>query len=324
MGAEKTKYSIMAVAETESCVWFIELAYEEADGGHAVGSVYVSPAKDQPGQVPRQSLATNDSLSTIWASSSGSVWVGSADGRIATTAAVQWPPVGSDVIYKSKDPSVPWTATALPPVRGTGTPPNVTALWGTDDQHVFAGTYLGHIYFWNGQQWTQIHQGQVKGGGTIKAFDGSSSTDVFAVADNGVILHFDGNTWQQQTILGDSNGNESFTGIHALPDGHVVISANGRQGRLVHGTRDGLTELTRTPLQLTALVGLGERILLATGDGVAELFGMEVRMVKSNFHTVTAWPGRGRVFFVEPTQGVPSYIQHDPRSEDRPWIRRKH
>lgn len=69
---------------------------------------------------------------------------------------------------------------------------------------------------------------------------------------------------------------------------------------------------------------VGERVLFATGDGVAELFGDDVRMIKSNFQTATAWPGRTRVFFVEPAQPVPAFIEHDPANGSRPWFRRKH
>lgn len=324
MGAENTKHSIMAVAETESSVWFIELTLDETDEGHAVGSVYVTPAQEKAGDVPHQSLATNDGLSTIWASPAGSVWVGSVDGHVATTAPVSWPAVAGDVIYRSKGPAAQWSVTALPKLHTEGTPPNVSTIWAADDQSVFVGTYLGHIYQWNGRAWTQTYEGKVPRGGTIRAFSGSSSTDVFAVGDNGVLLYFNGRSWTQQAVPGDPNGKENFTGIATLPDGQVIISGKGTQGRLLHGTGSALTELTRTPLQLISLVSIGDRILLATGDGVAELFGRDVRMIKSNFQTVTAWPGKGRAFFIEPTQQVPAFIQHDPRNEARPWSREKH
>lgn len=324
MGASNLKHSILAVAETEPCVWFIELAFDEADQGHAVGGVYVTPAQEQEGDVPRLSLATNDGLSAIAASPTGSVWVGSVDGQVATTAAVSWPVAAGHVRYSSKDPAVPWSVTTLPRLRSERTPPNVSTIWALDDENVFAGTYLGHIYRWDGHAWTQLHEGLVPRGGTIRAFSGRNAKDVFAVGDNGVILHFDGSAWTPRTVPGEPNGAENFTGVATLADGQVIISGRGAQSRLIHGTSRGLTELTRTPLQLVSLVPLGERILFGAGEGVAELFGRDVRMIKSNFQALSAWPGRDRVFFIEPTQQVPAFIQHDPRNKDTPWSREKH
>jgi hypothetical protein len=321
---EDIKRSIMAVAETEASVWFIEIEYAEADGGHAVGSVYFRPAVDQPGQNSRQSLATNEGLSAIWASPTGSVWVGSVDGHVATTAAVRWQAVPGDVVYKSRLPGIQWTATGLPRVRSLGTPPNVSAIWGLDDQSVFLGTYLGHIYHWNGSQWAQVYEGQVPRGGTIRGFGGTSPSDVYAVGDNGVLLYFNGSGWAQLTASGAPNGHENFSGILTFADGQVLISASGTEGRLLHGTAVGLIEITRTPLALISMTQIDDRVLFSTNSGVAELFGRDIRVIKSTFATATAWPGRGRAFFIEPTQDVPSYIQYDPRSADRPWIRRKH
>lgn len=324
MTDEDLRRSIVAVAETEASVWFIEIEYAEADGGHAVGSVYVRPAVDQPGQNSRQSLATNESLSAIWASPTGSVWVGSADGHVATTAAVPWQELSGDVVYKSKLPGIQWTATELPRVRSQGTPPNVSAIWGFDDRSVFLGTYLGHIYHWDGSQWAQAHEGQIPRGGTIRGFGGTSESDVYAVGDNGVLLHFNGSTWTPLRAPGAPDGSENFSGILTQPDGQVLISTSGAEGRLLRGTAEKLIEITRTPLALISMTEIGDRVLFCTDDGVAELFDRNIRVIKSTVVAVTTWPGRGRAFFIESTQAVPSYIQYDPRSADRPWIQRKH
>jgi hypothetical protein len=314
---------IQAVVETESAICHIELSYEEGDMGHSVGGVYGIPRDPVVGTVPRTILTTNDGLSVLWASQSNALWVASMSGHVATTAAVQWP-LAKGLIYRSHDPMVPWTVTALPPVRATGIAPNVTALWGIDDQNVFAGTYGGHIYSWNGTQWIQVYQGPEEGLGTIRAFGGDRADNVFAVGQNGVLLHFNGASWRQLVVPGNANGRENFTGIHTYPNGEVIISANGSQGRLLHGTANGLMEIVRTPIQLIGLVVLGERVLLATGDGVAELFGNNVQMIKSNFSTTSVWPGRGRVFFLEPAPPASSYVEHDPRNTSAPstWQKR--
>lgn len=324
MDTNNLKRSILAVAETERGIWFIELEFSEVDPINAIGGVYITAAQHQAGEVPRLSLATNDGLSAITASSTGSVWVGSVDGQVATTAQVSWPTAANHARYSSKDPAVPWSVTTLPRLRNERTSPNVSAIWALDDENVFVGTYLGHIYRWDGRAWNQVYEGLVPKGGTIRAFSGRDAKDLFAVGDNGVILHFDGNSWTPRTVHGEPNGAENFTGVATLSDGQVIISGRGSQSRVIHGTSHSLTELTRTNLQLVSLVTLGDRVLFGAGEGVAELFGRDVRMIKSNFQALSAWPGRGQVFFIEPTQQVPAFIQHDPRDKDVPWSREKH
>jgi hypothetical protein len=328
MQSETLTREILALAETPAAVFFVELAHVDGDSP-AVGSVYARKANAVGGEVPSQVLATNDELSALWASPSGAVWVASANGLIATTASVSWQPAHQRT-YTSKDPSVPWSVTSLPPVRATGLPPNVTSLWGTDDAHVFAGTYSGDIFVWDGARWAPSHEGHSleahshEGQASIRAFGGIRADEVFAVGQHATLLRFDGTGWRPLAVAGEPNGREHFTAVHVSPDGDVLIAGTGGHGRLVHGRAPDLVELTRTTLSLIDMVVLDGRVLLATGDGVAELFEKDIRVVKDNFMTATAWSGRGRVFFVEPAQTVPSFIEHDPRSAERPWVRRKY
>ncbi len=313
---------ILAVCEARDQVWFLELSAEAGDASRAVGSVYTRPRAGSGGDVPAQVLASNDSPSVLWASPTGSVWVGSSSGHVATTAEVTWEAT-TRARYISKDDEAPWTATSLPPVRATGLPANVTALWGSSDHQVFAGTYGGDIFQWDGRAFTQAYEGPGRGQASIRAFGGGAD-DVFAAAADGVLLHFDGAGWRRVPVPDGPHGVEHLTGVAALPDGSVVISASGSQGRLLRGTAGGLVELTRTPIPLIDLVAIGDRLLMATGDGVAEWQAGAVGMIKSNFLTATAWPGRGRVFFIEPAQQVPAYIEFDPGNAARPWFRHKH
>ena len=92
---------------------------------------------------PVQVLATNDTLRTMWASPQGSLWVASASGSVGTTAEVSWPSPTSGADYKTMGPSPEWHVTDLPRVKISGLRPNVTALWGTSDSDVYAGTYGG-------------------------------------------------------------------------------------------------------------------------------------------------------------------------------------
>ena len=82
---------------------------------------------------------------------------------------------------------------------------------------------------------------------------------------------------------GPPNGHELLTGVLPMPDGQVLISVSGDIGRLLHG----FAEFGRYPIHLIGMVALCERILFATGDGVAELIDRDVTMIKSNFKTAS-------------------------------------
>ena len=320
MNEGREKREILHVAEVDDAVYFLEISYVEGDAASDTGHVFVTRGQREEGEVPVQVLATNDSLRTLWVSPAGFLWVGSADGSVGTTATVRWAAPTSGADYVGTGPSRPWSATDLPRVRSTGLPPNVTALWGTSDSDVYAGIYGGHIYRWDGNSWTQVFEGPADGNGTIGAFGGVPN-DIYAVGQNATILHFDGDTWQPIYAPEPQNGNEAFTGVHPTAEGQVLISASGKEGRLLHGTAAGLVELGRYPIRLIDMAALDDRILFATGDGVAELIGSDVQMIKSNFMTVSMSAGKGRLFFIEPVPEVPRYIEYKPSQENAPWFR---
>ena len=101
---------------------------------------------------------------------------------------------------------------------GWGTPPpgcvgngfsNFTSVWGTSASDVFAANRNGlppklggSILHNDGQSWTFMYFVPCPQGILCPAFQGvwsSSSTDAFAVAEAGVITHYDGSNWNQQT-----------------------------------------------------------------------------------------------------------------------------
>jgi hypothetical protein len=304
------------VADT-ACVLLID--YAEGDIAHAVGSVYINRSGRTATQdAPHRVLATNDELRVMWASPSGALWVGSANGHVGTTAVVRWPSAQKGVDYQTIS-GAPWTATTLPALAGSGLPPNITALWGTGDSDVFAGTFGGHIYHWDGQAWQQNHQGDPALRRSVRAFGGTAPNDVYAVGSQGMLLHFNGSRWQQLPLPGENRTNEGFTAVLPLPDGTVFISASGNEGRLLHGNASGLTEFTHCEMPLIDMAPLGERVLFATGDGVAELIGRDVRPIKQ-FMTATLHAGHGRVYVIEPAPEQTRYAEFDPR-EDSPWWR---
>lgn len=311
---------ILQVVEIEG-LYLLRIDYVEGDIASAIGHVFWSDGMRQQGEVLTQVLATNDTLRTMWAAPSGTLWVASSNGSVGTTAPVRWPAPTSGADYLTLGPSPKWSVTDLPRVSATRLRPNVTALWGTGDADVYAGTYGGHIYRWDGANWAQVFEGPDAGNGTIRAFGGAPN-DVYALGEQGTILHFDGRTWRGVRIPSPPNGHEGFTGMVRMPDGDVLIAGSGDTGRLLHGSASGgLQEFGRYPIYLIDMAPLGDRILFTTGDGVAELIGRDVKMIKSNFKTASMSAGKGRVFFIEPAQERPRFAEYDPSRSDAPWWR---
>jgi hypothetical protein len=320
--SDELRSEVLKVGETGQAVYLLTVDYQEGDSGHGVGTLYRKGKPRDNEDAPQAVLEANELLSCLWISPKGKLWVSSAQGRVATTAALPWSAAGSgDGAGYNASGDLHWVVRSLPAVGNTGLPPNVTALWGLDDHNVLAGTYGGHIFQWDGQSWRQSHVGPGKGNGTIAAFGGSGPNDVFAVGQQGTLLHFDGSTWRPIPVPGANNGHETFTAVHALPEGGVLISSAGDQGRLLQGTAQALTEFGRYDLPLIGMAALDDRVMFATGEGCAELVGRDVRTVKDSFMTVNVFPGMGRVFYIEPDQADPGFIDYDPREDEFPWWR---
>ena len=317
MATDQHANQILQVVET-SGLYLLRI-----DGEEGIGHVLWENGSRELGRFLKPVLATNEPLRKLWASPSGALWVASANGSVGTTAEVQWPPMpkgGADYLTLGDSPK--WSSINLPRVGSTGLSPNVTALWGTADDDVYAGAFGGHIARWDGTSWTQVFDGPGKGGGTIYAFGGTAG-DVYAVGKDGTALHFDGSSWKPFSLPGPANGHEMISGIARMSDGAVVLSCAGNAGRLLRGSAaNGFAEVLRAPVQLIGMAQLGERLLFATGDGVAELVERDVTMIKSNLKTVSISEGKGRVFLIEPTQPLPQFCEYDPRQTAAPWWRK--
>ncbi|MGN8084009.1 WD40/YVTN/BNR-like repeat-containing protein [Variovorax atrisoli] len=314
---------INQVAETTEGIAFMGLAYPAGDVGAAVGSLYRLAPGSKAGDQAVHILSTNDALRVLWVSPADSLWVGSADGRVGTTASTGWAAAEGDLAYEALNGGPAWTVSTLPRDRVKGLLPNITAMWGSADDDVHVGVHGGHLYHWNGKQWTQTRDGDGTADQTIRTIRGHAADDVYAVGAVGTLLHYDGQRWRNLPIPGTPTEGESLGGIALLPDRTVMVCASGVHGRLLRGNAAGFTEFGRYPMQLNSVAALGDRLLFAAWDGVAELFGREVRIVKDNFKTAGAFEGRGRVFFTEPAAPRMQYIVHDPANQATPWTRSK-
>ena len=326
MADDGLRSEILTIHEFGDQLISLSIIYEEADSGAATGQLFATPLdRAKRSGKPARVLITNDTLRCFWISPEGSMWVASADGNVGTNAAVRWPaPQRGDLTYTSSDSSSKWVVTTLPAIKSTGLRPDITTLWGTSDSDIHVGTTGGHLYRWDGTAWTQTFEGPGKGGGTIRAIDGHGPENVFAVGLANTALHFDGARWQPVRVPSVPGNAANLTGIFPQAGGAVLISGASNDGVLLHGTAQGLTEFGRYPIKLIDMAGSGERVLFATGDGVAELVGHEVKMIRSTFLTATMTAGKGRWFFIEPAQERPSFVEYLPSDEKSPWKRYKY
>jgi hypothetical protein len=320
MSEQELMSDVLVAVRVEEKLYLLYINYEEeADIANAIGDVYVIPATQAVGSVPQRLLATNDTLRCMWASPQGSVWVGSADGTVGTTAQVTWPASTRGIDYLTENASAPWTATDLPRLRPKRLEPNITALWGTADDDVYAGTYGGHIYHWDGAVWTQVYEGPGRGERSIRAFAGTRE-DVYAIGAMQTLLHFDGTRWQALSVPEPVTDAENLTGICAIEGRGMLISTSGRIKRLLEGTAaGGFTEFGRYEIPLMGMARMQGRILFAAKHGAAELIGRDIQMIRTTFDAVSIWPGDDRVYFIPPDQPPTAFIQYVPAEVQRPW-----
>jgi len=303
---------IVSVAEVGDSLYLLIVQYEEADGGNGVGLVYRTDGSREAAIEPV--LSTNDYIRAMWSSPSGALWLSSEDGNVWTTGPVKWAkPKDPDLAFDAYDPALQWSVVRLPDLEEGG-PPNLGALWGTDDANVFVAASNGPIYQWNGKNWRRVHTAA----GTIRAFAGTDPGNIFAVGEKGALAHFDGKAWQ---TIGNPDGTERdelFTGARFGVDGSVYICS--QSGRLLHGSRSGLTVLAQDDkLSLRGLAFLGDRLVLAAGEsGVAEFQQSALAVIRSTFHSTYIAPGKARLFFLDASTET-CYVEYDPAHADAPW-----
>jgi hypothetical protein len=321
MAEDMIRTETLLVGQRETHVVMLTAVYEEGDSGAAVGQLHLLPLDRAERDIKaKQILSTNDTVRCLWISPSDELWVASADGNVGTTAAVKWPAARrTDLVYRPIGRGSKWSATSLPLLKSTGLPPSVTAVWGTSDNDVHVGVYGGHLYRWNGISWLQTFQGPGEGQKTIQAFGGTSPSDVFAVGSDNAVLHFDGSVWRPIRLPSAARENVGYTGVVVLSDATVLISGASDEGILLQGTSNGLTEFGRYPIELIGMAQTLGRVLFATGDGVAELIGRGVKMIRSTFETATISAGKGRWFFTEPDPESAGFLEYYPEDEETPW-----
>jgi hypothetical protein len=306
---------IISVTPGASGFYMVETEYPETDALNAVGKVLRAEWDPEGDAVCL--LNTNDTLSCMWRSPSGALWIGSARGNVWTNAPVTFtshrmPSLQYEVLDKRLD----WKVTTLPNMEGLNYRPNITAIWGTADSQVFAATYKGIIYRWDGAQWTQAKVASV----CLNHIHGSSSKDIYCVGFDSVILHYDGARWSRVPYPDNAPAGEVLTGVRVRPTGDVLIC--GRGGTILEGRAPAFRVLAREKASFYGLALFNDNVFLAGGEsGVWQMSNAQPLIIKPNVKAVGVFESPNVLFFIEAAQEPrPRVVEHDP-NKDAPWFR---
>jgi hypothetical protein len=304
----------VAQPENRPVYYGIMTVYWETDAINAVGQV--RSFVDMPdGTTECESvLNTNDDLSCIACSPDGNLWVGSCNGRVWTTAAVDWDASKIPGIeFTPSDPDFVWKGTEA--IRDPDDIPyNIAAIWGSSDQDVFFGTFAGAILHWDGAKWSYSDKDNAK---SIQRMHGTGPRNIWAVGRDGLVMHFDGSRWRNLPIPGDAGRGENLTGVWALSDDEVYICSTS--GAIFHGNHNGLERLGEYEYSFYGIVEFKGDLFLAAGDdGVCVLKGNGVEQVKKTFAATGVYRLPTTLAFVQPAQEEPGIIVFDP-ANPKPW-----
>ena len=154
-------------------------------------------------------------------------------------------------------------------------------IWGLTEDNIFAVGWMGSLLHYDGKQWTSLRGGVIdqrterfaanEENTPLFAIDGNALGQAWAVGDDGVILHFDGQNWQREPSGTEIN----LRAVLCAPDNKVY--AAGAEGTVLMRNEKGLWISLECPLSS------GFHALLVMGDGSLLLGGGRYFVDKGGF-----------------------------------------
>ena len=199
---------------------------------------YAGTVPDYPWAWTEVGQITGRTLTGVWSSGPGDVWVTATSGV-------------NGEIYRGDQ-----TAIALDHqlAQGEG---HAFAIHGTGPGDVWvAGT--SRVWHHDGTAWSEAHH--AAGLGALLGVWARSPTDVFAVGEGGAIVHFDGTSWQPMS----SGTTRTLRGVYATATAAYAVGDGGTVLR--HDGAAWQPMASNVVLDLYAIHGTGDDDLFAVGD----------------------------------------------------------
>lgn len=144
-------------------------------------------------------------------------------------------------------------------------------IWGPSRDHLFAVGWMGCLLHFDGTRWQKLRGGVIddedqrftacEENTPLFAIDGNADGHAWAVGDDGMILHYDGQAWQRE----DSPTRINLRAVGCTPGGRVF--AAGGEGTVIRRDLDGSWEALDCPL------GAGFQAMLVVDDDTLLLGG---------------------------------------------------
>lgn len=154
-------------------------------------------------------------------------------------------------------------------------------IWGLTLDNIFAVGWMGSLLHFDGTQWTSLRGGVIderterfaacEENTPLFAIDGNSQGQAWAVGDDGMILHFDGENWQRE----QSNTEINLRAVLCAPDNKVYTA--GAEGTVLVRDEQGQWSNLDCPLSS------GFHAVLMMDDGSLLLAGGRYFVDKGGF-----------------------------------------
>jgi hypothetical protein len=168
---------------------------------------------------------TGESLSAVWGSSGSDVFAVGSNGTIIHYDGSNWSsmasPTGSYLygIWGESDSDLyivgmsgavyHWDGSNWSPLSPSG---YHFGVFGFPGAPYFIVGDFGRVYRYSAGSWSQIAPTATLTGPTLNGIWGSSESNIYAMGSNGTIFHFDGSTWNNESL----GGSTTFNGIWGL------------------------------------------------------------------------------------------------------------
>lgn len=151
-----------------------------------------------------------------------------------------------------------------------GLPGVFTAIWGTDESHIFVcGIFNSFVMYRRYGEWTHLKVPRDKEGYVdLHAIVGFNENDVYFVGRNGAIVHFDGTKLKHL----ESPTTNTLVSICLLDDKFLCLAGYG--GILLYGNKNGWRSIpTGTDEPILSLARYNNSVCFPSTDGVYSFDG---------------------------------------------------